>query len=154
MASLSSAGDTDVQAPRVIQPTPHGKARPNTPFDPPPNRFPILKERKLAVNRFLGVRRAFLHGHDHKADLSKRIHDAAWRLEEKQRSWTYQRQLDKLTTDIKLRDEEYLRRQNRPHPKPSEHFARATTGHREATSLPRDRQCSLYPRNHVRYLGS
>jgi hypothetical protein len=130
--------------------------RPNTPTQSstPSFRFPILKPPKHAVNRFLGVRRAFLHAHGRKAELSQKVQEDAWRLQEKQREWAYQQQLDLLTRNIQLRDDEYLRRQNKLHPKPGEYFARPTTGLRDATPLPQEHQCSLYPRNHFLYLGS
>jgi hypothetical protein len=106
------------------------------------------------VNRFLGVRRAFLHGHARKAELSKKIQEDAWRLQEKQREWEFKEQLEKLTKPIQIRDDEYLRRLNKLHPKPTEYFARPTTGMRSDGALPREHQCSLYPRNHVLYSGA
>ena len=100
-------------------------------------------------------RRAFLAAHTREAGLARRVQDENWKLQEKQRQWNYKQQMSLLPTNIKLRDEEILRRQNRHHLVKGEFVPRTTTGTRQVTALPRERQSagSLYPRNHRFYFG-
>lgn len=113
----------------------------------------IVRPQQRSRNVFIGTRRAFLAAHARKAELARRVLDENWKLQEKQRQWNYRQQMDQLTTNIKLRDDEILRRQNKPHRIKGEIVPRTTTGTRQVTALPRERQSSLYPRNHRFYFG-
>jgi hypothetical protein len=148
LAGVASSLEVTDNAPYMINPVlapPHSAV--------PPHRFPIIKEPKRTANAFYGARRAFLATHERKAKLAIRLQEATWASKEKDMLWKYRQEIARLTENIKLRDDEYLRRQNKPHPKPSEYFPTPTTGMRQTTAIPRERQCSLYPRNRTCYFG-
>jgi hypothetical protein len=102
---------------------------------------------------FLGTKRSFTATHGRKAAMAARIGESAWKTQEKLKAFAYQREFDLLTTNIRLRDDETLRRSNKPRPKFGEVFVAATTGPRPLKKLPREIQDTTYPRNHYLYFG-
>jgi hypothetical protein len=140
LAGVVGALEPDGNAPYMI-----------SPVHPQPH-FSI-KEPTRTTNAFYGARRAFLATHERKAKLAIRLEEDMWASKERDLLWKYRQEIARLTENIKLRDDEYLRRQNKPHPKPREYFPPSTTGMRQTPALPRERQCSLYPRNRTSYFG-
>lgn len=117
------------------------------------HRFPIYNDEKYQKDPFGGAKRAFLAAHRRKGELAFDIQNRTWRTQEKSRTWAYKREIDLLTTNVKLRDDETLRRQYKARPKKGEKFVPNTTGPRLMKKLPRDVQNSQYPRNHTLYFG-
>lgn len=117
-------------------------------------RFPIYNDEKRHMDPFQGAKRAFLAAHRRKGELAADVQNKTWKTQEKSRNWEYKREMEILTTNIRLRDGEFLRRQNKAHPKRGEQFVSNTTGPRIAKTLPRDIQRSQYPRNHTLYFGA
>ena len=133
--------------------SPTSTNRPTTTFKEKQNKFPILHDEKHVINHFMGAKRAFLAAHRRKGSVISEIQAKTWKTQEKSRQWEYQREIDLLTTNIKLRDDEYLRRLNKPRPKRGEVFVAPTTGPRMVKKLPKEIQNTTYPRNHVFYFG-
>lgn len=128
--------------------------RPTTTFKAKQNKFPILHDEKHVINHFMGAKRAFLAAHRRKGSVISEVQEKTWKTQEKSRQWEYQREIDLLTTNIKLRDDEYLRRLNKLRPKRGEVFVAPTTGPRMVKKLPKEIQNTTYPRNHVFYFGA
>lgn len=148
--STTSTSKTEKNKPN----SPINSNRPTTTFKEKQNRFPILHDEKMhVINHFMGAKRAFLAAHRRKGSVISDIQAKAWKTQEKSRQWEYQREIDLLTTNIKLRDDEYLRRLNKPRPKRGEIFVAPTTGPRMVKKLPKEIQNTTYPRNHVFYFG-
>jgi hypothetical protein len=118
------------------------------------NHFPVLRRDGEFNDTFEGSKRAFLAGHRRKAALAARIAAASWRINEKEHACAYRREIDRLTTSIKIRDQETSVRSNRPRPKPNENFPPITKGPRNGNRLPRELQDTTYPRTHLRYFGA
>lgn len=130
------------------------KSRPLTTCKNNPNQIPPSREEKKVVDHFMGAKRAFLASHKRKCYIANEVLERTWKTQEKSRQWEYKREYDQLTTNIKLRDDESLRRLNKPRPKHGEIFVPSTTGPRLAKKLPREIQNTTYPRNHVFYFGA
>ena len=124
-----------------------------TTFRQKQNKFPILHDKKQVIDHFMGAKRAFLAAHRRKGSVISEIQEKTWKTQEKSRQWEYQREIDLLTTNIKLRDDEYLRRLNKPRPKRGETFVAPTTGPRMVKKLPKEIQNTTYPRSHIYYFG-
>lgn len=129
------------------------RSRPSTSFRKQQERFPVLKPDKLMENPFSGAKRSFVVAHDHRSKVAKRVEEMNWRSMEKTLARKYNLEIAKLTTNIKIRDGETLRRLNKARPKKGEVFIAASTGPRMAKKLPREIQDTTYPRNHYRYFG-
>ncbi|OHT13658.1 hypothetical protein TRFO_43296 [Tritrichomonas foetus] len=125
-----------------------------TTFKERQSNFPVLHEEKKVVDHFMGAKRAFLASHTRKGFLASEVQERTWRTQEKSRQWEYRREMDMLTTNIKLRDDESLRRLNKARPKRGEKFVGSTTGPRQVKSLPREIQNTTYPRSHIFYFGA
>ncbi|KAK8895091.1 hypothetical protein M9Y10_023533 [Tritrichomonas musculus] len=133
--------------------SPANTNRPTTIFQKKQKQFSILHDEKHVIDHFMGAKRAFLAAHRRKGSVISEIQQKTWKTQEKSRQWEYQREIDLLTTNIKLRDDEYLRRLNKPRPKRGEVFVAPTTGPRLVKKLPKEIQNTTYPRNHVFYFG-
>ena len=129
------------------------KKRSQLTFEEKQSKFPVLRNFKSSQDPFLGTKRAFLAAHKHKAQISFQIQDKAWEVQERSRKWNYKHEMDLLQTNIKIRDDDYLRRINKPHPKRGERRVPTTTGPRHLQKLPPDRQVTEYPRFNLHYFG-
>ena len=130
------------------------RTRPSTSFKKQQEQFPVLKPDRAMENPAYGAKRSFVVSHNQKALMAKRVEDKTWRTMEKSLAWKYNREIDRLTTNIKVRDDETLRRLNKARPRKGEIFAAASTGPRMSRKLPREVQDTTYPRNHFRYFGA
>ena len=129
------------------------KKRSQLTFEERQSKFPVLHNFKSSQDPFLGTKRAFLAAHKHKAKISFQIQDKAWEVQERSRKWNYKHEMDLLQTNIKIRDDDYLRRINKPHPKRGERRVPTTTGPRHLQKLPPDRQVTEYPRMNIHFFG-
>jgi hypothetical protein len=134
--------------PRVLAPQ---RKRPST--AKPLKVRPEDRQESDILDMFLGTKRSFMYSHHRKGLMAVKIGESTWRTQEKLKAFAYQREFDLMTTNIRLRDDETLRRSNKPHPKWGEVFVGATTGPRPLKKLPREIQDTTYPRNHVLYFG-
>ena len=128
--------------------------RAQTSFHERQKKFPVLSNDKKNVNHFLGAKRAFLRTQLRKGKVTADLIDKTWKAEEKARQNEYQKEIDLLTTNIKIRDDEYLRRLYKFRPKVGEEYIPPTTGPRKIKKLPREIQDTTYPRNHLFYFGA
>ena len=115
---------------------------------------PVFKPKGETSNPYLGAKRSFLVGHRRRAEMTQHVEDMQWRSQQKILVWRYNRDIDKLNTNIKPMDEETLRRTARRRPRVGEVFVPASTGPRRVHRLPRDVQDSTYPRSHILYFGA
>lgn len=130
------------------------RSRPSSSFRKQQEKFPVLKPDRAMENPFAGAKRSFVVCHNHKAIVAKRVEEMTWKTMEKSLAWKYNREIDRLTTNIKIRDGETLRRLNKARLRKGEIVATASTGPRLSKKLPREVQDTTYPRNHVRYFGA
>ena len=118
------------------------------------NRFPVLRTERRAKNTFNGTRKAYIAIQEKRAEMARRTMSKEWNQEDRQRELKYKKMVDMLRTNVKLRSDEYLRRQNKPRPIGGVLVIPRTTGTREnRIKLPRDVQSSLYPRHYRFYFG-
>jgi hypothetical protein len=102
----------------------------------------------------IGAERAFFVCHARKSALGKKIIEDVWKSEERQRKWIYQQQIGRLNLRLKLRDDEYVRRQNKTYLSRDIIVPRKTTGFRANAMLPKDRQSFGGYRTYHYYFGA
>lgn len=127
---------------------PRRQTRPSTSLPP------VFKPNKDTNNPYLGAKRSFLASNRRRAEIAQHVEDMQWRAQQKLLIWRYNRCVDKINTNIKIRDEETLRRTSRRRPTRGEVFVPASTGPRRTHRLPREIQDSTYPRSHILYFGA
>jgi hypothetical protein len=138
---------------RRLSKTSTPRKRPMTGLHSDHLKSPAPRQESDIMDMFLGTKRSFLVCHQRKGVMAVKIGDVQWKMQEKQKALAYQRELDLLTTNIRVRDDETLRRSNKPRPKWDSVFIPATTGPRPLKKLPREIQDTTHPRRHVLYFG-
>jgi hypothetical protein len=145
----------DLRRPLYIPPTPKQIRRPPTPTSSlsPLKVVPLSKPELDLINLFQGCKRSFMNAHRRKCEMTARLTVSQQQMEEKWRKFTNAREVGPLTANIRIRDEESLRRANKRRQSKLESVALPSTGMRGGAKLPREIQDTTYPRNHRLYHG-
>jgi hypothetical protein len=133
--------------------TPFGAEAP-VPFKEKQRQFPVLKPDSDTLELFGGCKRSFMAGYSRKRDFTAQVEESNRRTEDKFRAWHYKQEINRLTANTRIRDDEFLRRANKRRLPRREMVGLPTTGARTIGKLPREIQDTTYPRNHVLYHGT